>query len=553
MKTVILTGRDDEELMPVTKQECVEGLAARLEHRVLLNVPGGWEHPFDHTRHELGNETGKYSTNVIVSRCVLSVPYRGCTLRVDRLGVYADPARGLYVLYNDGGDLMSGVSQSNGANTRSALLRAGDEFTFPTGCEPGSGKGDAVYFRLAFFDGGHGTENVTVNSMSAAWSSGEIQISYVADAEDVVARNRDKESAVASAMYNVYTPTFSTAQAALQDDKYRCPGNLATFVHGSDLHGDAVRLENLMSYADYIKADAVLLSGDQVAMTCADGGEYVAEVAGRHKTDTLVCIGNHDGYSESKYPQAEAVSSVLAKNKSLTAVDNSAADSNYGKTYYYTDLSKKKMRVIAMNQWKGENYFGIGAKQISWFIDTLKSTPAGYGVIVLIHSQECIPMSIDGHTQFYSTYEKEIARSAEVTTRNEMEVLYSIVDCFKNGTDGSGSFEDSDNSGTTTSYSYEFSNKKDGVEFVAWVTGHYHHDMIGTVPNHSDQLVLNIGCSNGTTRYETDFGRDGHGKSQDLFNVYGIDRWHKTVNVVRIGADVDMRMAERKYMSIPYA
>lgn len=549
MKTVILTGRDGEELMPVTLQECVEGLTDRLDQRVALDVPGGWEHPADTSRHNLENKTPKNAKNVIISTCVLSVPYRGCTIHVDKLDVYSGSNQGVYVLYQNGGKLMENASVSYGATACSSLLHEGDEFTFPTNCDPGSGKGDAVYFRLAFYDGGNGGENISVEAMTTSWYE-EMRISYSDEGEDVVARNRDKEGAVASAIYNVYLPTFSTAQGATQENRYRCPGNLATFVHGSDLHGDAVRLSNLMTYADYIKADAVLLSGDQVAMTCHDGGEYVAEIAGRYRTDMLVCIGDHDGYTESKYPQKEAVSSVLETN-TLKAVNNSSLDSSYGQTYYYVDIAKKKMRVIALNQWKGENRFCIGKKQIDWFVGALKSTPAGYGVLVLIHSPENIPLCLDGYGQFYSTYKQEIGGPKEENQHSEMSALIQIVAAFKNGSHRSCKYEDSDNGGAETDAVYDFSGKAGGVEFIAWVTGHYHQDLIGTISG-MNQLVLNIGCCVGTTRYETDFGRDGRGKSQDLFNVYGIDRWHRRVNVVRIGADVDMRMAERKYMSVPY-
>ena len=91
--------------------------------------------------------------------------------------------------------------------------------------------------------------------------------------------------------------------------------------------------------------------------------------------------------------------------------------------------------------------------------------------------------------------------------------------------------------------------------FVAYVTGHLHRDVIAYSKNYPDQLYLGGNCGN---CYATQAGRP-YGtemsalprqvgeKSEDCFNVYGINLEEKTVRVVRVGASINDHMERVDY------
>ena len=75
------------------------------------------------------------------------------------------------------------------------------------------------------------------------------------------------------------------------------------------------------------------------------------------------------------------------------------------KTYYYKDFSSLNIRIIALNIYE-ERHIGyscrISQDQINWFISTLASTPANYGVIVIAHSSEDFIIKDGTQDKFYS-------------------------------------------------------------------------------------------------------------------------------------------------------
>ena len=101
-----------------------------------------------------------------------------------------------------------------------------------------------------------------------------------------------------------------------------------------------------------------------------------------------------------------------------------------------------------------------------------------------------------------------------------------------------------------------------GVEFIAWVCGHQHLDLVGVYKNTTNrQVVLNMPCGvcyYGNSSYPylcnvSDLPRNTIGVSQDAINVYAIDRTNKEIRIARIGADMTASFKKREVMTIPYA
>jgi hypothetical protein len=240
-------------------------------------------------------------------------------------------------------------------------------------------------------------------------------------------------------------------------------------------------------------------------------------------------------------------------------------------TYYHKDFDTKKIRVISINQFQcvtssntNHNTVHFHQEQITWFVNTLLSTPADYGVVVIMHTPEQKPVRD-------ATYTKFMQANIPFWDTVRYKPITEIIDAFISG----GTLSKTYNNGsgyTPASFtvSADFSTKNSGVEFIAYMTGHLHCDAVSYVPNTTNlQLMLNVACTNiwmnmnqdgeyGTSypyyNEHNDLGRVDGEACQDAFNVYSFDRVEKKVRIARIGACEPYDFSERRdFMVIPYA
>ena len=327
--------------------------------------------------------------------------------------------------------------------------------------------------------------------------------------------------------------------------------------HTSDTHGDAERYSRFMEISEHYGVNCAINSGDVANVSASDGYQYfTGEIEKHPNIPTIVCMGNHDTYStnESAYtnfykPFADAYDYELST----------------AKTYYYVDLDDADLRIIVLNIYEPRHpgYQNCITKdQIDWFIDTLEGTPAGYGVIVVAHCSEKLIEKDNSYPNFYSDN-----APSDWTTRFDNitgNPISTIIDAFISGTTVTGSYtqeiKDTENPSTTVevtvNYSADFTSKNTGAEFIAYINGHTHYDMIGYLSDTTNpQLSLNITHGAGGQFYNTqdDVPRgNGRGSVQDAFNLYAIDRTAGKVVVCRIGSNKTYDLTDRKIMEIPY-
>jgi hypothetical protein len=344
-----------------------------------------------------------------------------------------------------------------------------------------------------------------------------------------------------------------------------------TIVHVSDAHGDETRLNSAHDYADYIKSDLVVNTGDnpffQLRSTQNDGVEFVKDIVFAHKTDFANCIGNHDQYTDSL---AEVFSLNISPFATEYGYHKSTSSDVTDKCYYFKDLSAQKIRLIALDIYDGiynKAYRArVSQEQINWFISTLASTPSDYGVIVIMHQAPHTINAISGKENFNditmdvqtNAIDSNYMQNGKITGNP----FGKIIDAFITKGSVSGSYTQIKASSTTSqetiSYSADFSNVASGVEFIAYLNGHTHRDFIGYVADcENNQLNCNL-CSttplSQTTGYGTksDIYRDANGVSQDAFNVYTIDRYNHRLGVCRIGSNLSLNLIDRKVMWFSY-
>lgn len=174
------------------------------------------------------------------------------------------------------------------------------------------------------------------------------------------------------------TITFIAMSDAHQDDTN------ANIVSGNQHAGMAAKL-----LTDYLEPDFCTYLGDYTWGSSTNTAEEIKthiEEVNSYIDDAFAGYpqfrtpGNHDGgaYSSVSIGSSYLYSVIGKYNEGAT----------YGSTtegYCYRDFESKKLRVICLNTAEGGAKEIISNTQLLWFANTLKSTPTGYGIIILSH------------------------------------------------------------------------------------------------------------------------------------------------------------------------
>lgn len=324
---------------------------------------------------------------------------------------------------------------------------------------------------------------------------------------------------------------------------------LPTFIHVTDIHGDGGRFANACEIAEFMQATAVLNTGDTAENYGDDDVSFIEQAVTANDLTYLVCLGNHD---TARYADDLVYDKYIAP---FAVAQGYTMDTNVEKpTYFYKDFADQKLRVLSINQFQNNTSTGATTnmhftqEQIDFIAASLLSTPADYGVVIIMHTPEKKPVVSNGYEKFFGE------DSGWFETGLNISPIAEIVDAFISGTSINKTYNNK--TGTTPAsftVNADFSAKNSGVEFICYITGHLHRDCIHYVPNTTNkQLVLNETCTGLTS--EGNLPRVYGTSTEDAFNVYCIDRINKSVKVVRIGSNMPCDLStKRDYMVIPYA
>lgn len=408
---------------------------------------------------------------------------------------------------------------------------------------PASAKAVRVLFRSRLASNKSGAANWTELSVATVeeWlASGELVLEYY-DKDTRTVQDRNVPAEVrASAVRRVLDTS---------DNENNGMDLLPVFAHISDLHGDITRYRNFLDYCRFFGVDAAFNTGDAVLMNHPDGMSYVPYFAGESSVPMLFCIGNHESKPTGQATLFEDNMAALVGQQGYLKAANTPADH----CYYYKDFADKKIRVIAVNYYEDGVYLGkLGQTQISWFISTLAATPDGYGVIVLLHSPEDRVIADSPLDKFMQPYNG--STGFYVGERPIMQIIDAFI------AKGTLSTTYTEN-GATVTISADFTGVDADTEFIAYVCGHTHRDRVGYYEHSTNrQLCLCVTCGIalfGDSSYSewanvSDLPRGGRGASQDVFNLYAVDRVGGNVRIVRVGSDITTQFAHRDMMVIPY-
>ena len=490
------------------------------------------------------------SSTVVQSASTFSVPYLGVTYRVSL-------PNGLKVrcIYGPGYSLYSS----------SSYVEDGGTITIPN---------NNMFHRFQFakVDG----SALSIDDITNAIINGDIKVTYLRNSPSVMDRNSESQKYAKAAMWT-YHPT----------NGYNAK-NMAVFAHISDLHGDSKRFENFIEFAKAIGVDGAISTGDNVLYTGLDGSKFMADVLAKHSGIPYVSvIGNHevsktgdDGHSANmadRYFNNTRIFSDFIQPYANAGGYLQTEGTAASLPYYYIDFTEKLIRIIVLNQFDSGSYGGqgkagrIGGTQLNWLYNTLKSTPANFGIIIAMHSPETTintpqelsdwnqTVNYDGgseddsgyaHDGLYDDSSRPIRTMVDaLISRASTTIAYEWTDLYSHETE-------------SVSVNVDFtSNVNEGVEFICYLTGHRHKDNVGYVNGSTNpQLILNVCCGNCYIPLSSslsfsegeDIPRDDNGVVQDAFNILAVDRANGRVKVARVGSSLNFEGIKRTFLLAPY-
>lgn len=294
-----------------------------------------------------------------------------------------------------------------------------------------------------------------------------------------------------------------------------------SLLHFSDIHGDSAALERIINQSNgvFSSVDDVICTGDIVDAQWSDDFGYW-ETAGA--SDVLIVMGNHDEIVDrgnwnlvSNYKtMAECYERYMSPFISGWGVTYQA-----DKTYWYKDYGTS-VRLIALDL--VQDYLLHDDAQMAWFSQTLGAArAAGRSVVVAQHfpphAREAVP-DVGG---WYDTNYSE-AEYARWVPREEWQ---QAVEDFKD----------------------------EGGEFVCWLGGHTHADLLCRNSHYPEQIFVNVDTATPlkAPRY-SDTNRTVEAQTNDLFNIVAFDTVNKTLRILRIGASENMFMQSKKAICLNY-
>jgi len=310
-------------------------------------------------------------------------------------------------------------------------------------------------------------------------------------------------------------------------------------------------INNINEVSRHINPDAIIHLGDFINGSAVDGelGRNVVQETVRKlneiKKPLFLLQGNHDSNMYYK-PEQHLIKRAIQPDEwynTTQQTNNSSIESirDIGKTYFYVDYKKQKVRCIFLNssdypiinkrdgtlKYHGKNAFGWGAKQVKWLGDiALKNLGEDWGVLLFSHMP---------------TRNSDLGRSTLETPYNGA-VIQKILTTFINGStlrvNTRGDW------GIKATFDYT---RQGPRELIASIYGHVHFDL---VKKPSDLNYLHIAISNqkfqanmgvglGAAKGATKPPRQEGTISQDLWDTLVLRRDLGKIYMIRFGAGDD--------------
>ncbi len=294
-------------------------------------------------------------------------------------------------------------------------------------------------------------------------------------------------------------------------------------LHFSDLHYDPANMQRIIDWynAHVSDIDDILNTGDIVNTHYGTTGYAGVEGVER----ILNTIGNHDIDSDGggHYAEHTGVDGYNAYIKPFVAhwgVTQPANAETQGRCYYYKDYPSKGIRLIVLDTIVA---YTRGSAQQTWFQGVLADAKAqDLSVVVAAHwiaeARVALSTHFAPHDEFHAS-----GNADSVLVNDDVQTFI----------DGGG-------------------------KFICHLVGHGHADHIGVMKDHPRQLCIMVGAANGLdpmnilhVNHGGEVRRQGT-RSQDNFNIVGINTDQHTVTLIKIGVDTTVNAQHKDFVRINY-
>lgn len=297
--------------------------------------------------------------------------------------------------------------------------------------------------------------------------------------------------------------------------------NPLTLLWFSDIHRWVAPLERIIKFKNYLKTlgilDDTICTGDLVRNSSDEATafeEFWNDTDGTD--DILIALGNHDHYDVGTQPHGKASLSKLDGIFFQTVSDwDVVRTSNY--PFYYKDYEDQNIRLIIVDPAVTSDE----ADETTWLEQTLSDANSlGYAVIIASHFIVTSSASI-----YDNNWSNNLARE---TGTDEMSYDWNGCDIV----------------GCVTDFI------SDGGNFICYMIGHTHTNIVSYVTGHQDQLIINVACASDDRSHETqlttnDLPRYENSRTQDCFNVITFDAENSILKCVRVGSNINMYQQPR--------
>lgn len=289
-----------------------------------------------------------------------------------------------------------------------------------------------------------------------------------------------------------------------------------SLLHFSDVHGDATELKRIIDFKNHhSKAfDDVICTGDFLESRFSSDFTFWENTEGAE--NILLAIGNHDVITdETGWDWSQRATEPVQYDRFFSPFINKwKVTYQTNKTYYYKDYTQNKIRLIVINNMLTDE---DDVLQLGWFKTALNTALANsYSVVVANHYP--VP-NFQKITCNFTSFDKVVG-SGYPTSAYQEEVASFI---------------------------------ETGGDFVCFIGGHEHSDLVGFNAYYPDQLVV---CVDALSRAQgnqySDTQRTDGNKSQDLANAVVIDTSNNLLKIIRVGANLDRYLRDKNSITINY-
>ena len=365
-------------------------------------------------------------------------------------------------------------------------------------------------------------------------------------APTIVSLNKDMEVAVNAASNYRYKPNNQNKMMSL--------------LVSTDVHGDSTRFARAMEYLDAMPSiDAGINLGDVVPASFNEDNDWFINAVNGGEKPFFPIIGNHDAGNSASVALAGTMQQIF--DKFILPLRDKIGIPTLDKPYYSVQNDTYKVTIIVLDVYDlpdtmadASNFavsrttWGMSQAQVNWLLSTLSGVPSNYTVLLAYH------FAGDLNTKYVCDWSQKIGFNYINPGGTYVGMLGDIINAWKNGTSINKSFTPSQLQDylPTLSVVADFSSRGVGL-FAAHLTGHIHRDYIGHLTAHPDQLLIGLTtAANDNYQNASDLDRAIGTKAEDAITVLGINTINKTVNLVRIGANVTNDMVNRSFIALPY-